>query len=162
MVHQDLQDFHFLEGLTSHFFFHFAEAVENGGSVILIEGVDFGPLLKEEFGEIGGGGVEVGGVEDEVVEGSAFVHVLEVGVDARPQQILYLFQSEHLASLDYFDERGLILSSAEVDFALVLPQNHHKLVFALEGRVDDWQGLMAVLAVGVQSVGQQVLQDVFP
>ena len=52
--------------------FDICEAVEDGGAFVLVECVDFGLSFEEEAAELGGA-VEVGRVEDQVVQRGALV-----------------------------------------------------------------------------------------
>ena len=85
MIDEHLQDLNLLKRLARmHDAFHIAEAVEDGRSFVLIERVDLGAILNEQPADLRIG-VHVGGVEGQMVQGVAFVHIQEVRVHAECQ-----------------------------------------------------------------------------
>lgn len=160
VVHQHLQNLNLFEGFSSHFVLHLTEAVEDGGSVVLVEGVDLPSLLDQQLHQFGSG-VQVGGVENQVVQGGSFVHILEVWVHPQLQQMLGLLQTKALISLYNLDQGSLVIYCTKIYFAFVSSQNYHEIVFAVESSVEDWQGLARVVTVRVETVREEVLKDMF-
>lgn len=151
MINEDLQDFHFLEWFAwMHHSFHIAKAVEDGRPLIFVQSVDLSAVLYEQPADIRIG-VDISGMEGKMMQGIPFVHIKEIGVYAKCQQVLYLFDGKILASLDNFDKGDFILGGAEVDLALVLSQSDDELVLAIQRGIEDRKGLIGIEAIGVKA-----------
>jgi hypothetical protein len=59
-------------------------------------------------------------MEDQVMQGTSFIHVDEVGVKAKIEQTFYLVNAEFFCVLYDFDKGHLVFDSAEVYFTFVL------------------------------------------
>jgi hypothetical protein len=69
-----------------------------------------------------------------------------------------LLDGEVLASLDQLDEGDLVFGCAEIDLGLVLTQSEDEFVLAIQGCIEDGEGFGRVVAVGVETDREEVLE----
>jgi hypothetical protein len=140
IVEQSLQDLHLVVlGLVRSGIFHTGqfrrvqflalnldETVENGRAVEFVKTVDGDSVLNEKFAYFRRG-VEVLGVRDQVVQGVAFVEVLELGIGAFVIHDAFdVLKSELVLFLDNLNERYLVHDIDIVDRAAKSPQQVNK------------------------------------
>lgn len=120
-----------------HYTFHITETVKDRRALVLIQCVDLRPIFYEQSAYLRVG-VHVGGMEGQMMQRVAFVHIEEVGINAKCQEVLYLFNGEVFASFYDLNERDFVLSRAEVYLTLVFSKDGYELVLAVERCVEDW------------------------
>jgi hypothetical protein len=102
VVDQSLKYFYLFQGLGSDPVLHFAEAVEDRGSIVFVKSIYFAAMLKQNIQQLQGR-VKASRVEDQMMERVSLVHVLKVRIHSYTKQMLDLSDCVILVPFDDFD-----------------------------------------------------------